>query len=88
MSDKRNLSWKKGDKIVCIDANRKGITKGKEYTLIRSYLNKKGSSYVVIKNDTLREVSLYSVRFLPLKLERRLKIEKINGHSKNISKTL
>jgi hypothetical protein len=78
--DNRNHHWKQGDKVICIDnmGYRENLTEGKEYQIMNIY-REYGADEIKVISDTGSLIGVFSTRFSTKKLNRKLKLQKLNG---------
>jgi hypothetical protein len=78
--DNRNHHWKQGDKVICIDnmGHRENLTEGKEYQIMNIY-REYGADEIKVISDTGSLIGVFSTRFSTKKLNRKLKLQKLNG---------
>jgi len=75
--DKRKPNFKKGDKVICINAigHKENLTKNKEYEIIKFY-RQYSADHVIISGDN-GTIEVFSTRFSTLKLQRKEKLDKL-----------
>jgi len=71
-------NWKKGDNIVCVDADgSQFLIKNKIYNVV-SVENTAGGNYVNVKLHSQSVVAYFCYRFISIKDDRLKKLKKIN----------